>query len=276
MLKIITLLILWCASFSIYAAASLPLVSDVRLESTLAGDYVDFNYTMLQGPGLEEEVSVCHGKAVCRFGFAVYAGGRFHPNLSAPHIMDIRTNKVYVYTWKQLTAAYQNFYGSRRKFTATWTETFDAIREKDACVAFGAYAIIAENFETIPGGACVQIPTKDFYCNEVENSLNIAFGQLSQDNVNGATRSARLTLNCNAKGVISIQQLASSSAPSVVDIRPGELSAKLELNGAALNSTPINMSAGLNKMSLSAQLQTQGLPEPGPFSGQTVLIISYP
>lgn len=281
MLKTIILIILWGANFSVYAEASIPLISDIRAIYTRAGDYIHFTYTMLQGRGIDDEVSICHGAAVCYFGFAVYGGGHYHPYVLAPHMMDLRNNKDNVYTWKQLTAAFQNRNGKRQEFLATFTEVMAALKDKSSCISFGAMTTGLVDgkhyaFETIPGGACVQVPPKDFYCNEVENSLNISFGQLSQDNVNGATRSARLTLDCSAKGVITIQQMATSSAPSVVDIRPGELSAKLELNGAALNSTPINMSAGLNKMNLSAQLHTQGLPEPGSFSGTTVLIISYP
>lgn len=126
--------------------------------------------------------------------------------------------------------------------------------------------------QSIPGSYCGTVPPTPETC-DITGDVNISYGSLNQQSVNGSQKSAPLYINCTANTLLKLTLVGNTS----INLgQNGNLTSTLKVSGQDLsNGVSVTAGVGNNTFMIESTLHTAGLPDAGSFNGSGVVIMSY-
>ncbi|WP_145493222.1 MrpH family fimbial adhesin [Yersinia aleksiciae] len=124
----------------------------------------------------------------------------------------------------------------------------------------------------IPGSYCGAVPPTPETC-EVTGDVYINHGSLSQQSVDGATKTEPLIINCTATTSVVLTLVGGQNISLGQN---GNLKSTLKVSGQDLsNSVTVVAGVGNTSFPIESTLHAPALPDAGTFSGSGVVIMSY-
>ncbi|PJE86102.1 exotoxin [Yersinia mollaretii ATCC 43969] len=157
------------------------------------------------------------------------------------------------------------------------TVTLDPLRAVGSCFGVMYWQGANDGNTTgrvIPGSYCGAVPPTPETC-EITGDVNINYGSLSQQAVDGAIKSEPLNINCTLRTSVILTLVGGKS----INLgQNGNLTSTLKVAGqdlASTNGVTVTPNAGNNAFPIESTLHSVGLPDAGTFSGSGVVIMSY-
>jgi hypothetical protein len=126
--------------------------------------------------------------------------------------------------------------------------------------------------KVIPGSYCGAVPPTPETC-DITGDVNINYGLVNQQNVDGAVKSEPLMINCTASTLLKLTLVGNKN----IDLgQNGNLTATLRMSGQDLaNGVAVTAAVGNNSFMIDSTLHAPGLPDAGSFRGSGVVIMAY-
>lgn len=126
--------------------------------------------------------------------------------------------------------------------------------------------------QPIPGSYCGNVPPATETC-DITGDVNIDYGPINQQRVEGAIKSAPLRITCTARTSLKLTLVGNAR----IDLgQNGTLTSTLTLLQQDLsNGVSVTSEIGQNTFILESRLHTTGSPVVGIFNGSGVVIMSY-
>lgn len=249
--------------FPLYSQASAWVSTQTRVGQQYQGTY---SWSSEEMPGVLCTAASC-SVAICHYSTAPGAEICGNPSYALTRVLVPQGATAEVM---------RTAFVAKNGVSGSWsTVTTDPLRAAGSC--FGVMYWQGSNDtnatgRVIPGSYCGTVPPTPETC-EIIGTVDINYGSLNQQSVDGAIKSEPLNIKCTVRTSVILTLVGGKS----INLgQNGKLTSTLKVSGQDLSSgVTVIAPVGQTGFPIESTLHSVGLPDAGTFNGSGVVIMSY-